>query len=42
MSIVSENYNFTISLIQLEPSVGRIFEDEDEVERETLDAKGSR
>lgn len=39
MSIVSESYDFTISLIHLEPRLGGVFEDEDEDEPETLDAK---
>jgi hypothetical protein len=37
MSIVSENYDFTISLIQLEPRLAGVFEVEDEPE--TLDEK---
>lgn len=41
MSIVSASYDFTISLIHLEPRLGGVFEDEDEDEDEpeTLHAK---
>jgi hypothetical protein len=39
MAVVSENYDFTISLIHLEPVTGRSFIDSDEAEPETLDAR---
>jgi hypothetical protein len=37
MSVVSETYDFTISLIHLESGVGRRFDDDDEAEPATLD-----
>jgi hypothetical protein len=39
MGVVSENYDFTISLINLEPATNRRFEADDEAEPETLDAR---
>jgi hypothetical protein len=37
MSVVSENYDFRISLVLVELGAGRSFEGDDEAEPETLD-----